>query len=95
MIIFSPCAICERCIVDGDVVVRIEEGDRRGWVHATCTKEGLKRWLRKGRPYGDPLAWERAEKPVWRPDASDGRAWAHIHQEEGTLMPDERRVRSP
>lgn len=94
MLVCSPCVVCEQEIADGDVAVRIGEGDRQGWAHAVCTAEGVRRWLREGRPGADPLAWERSERPRWRPDPADGRAWVHVHPDAGTLPPSERRIES-
>lgn len=88
--ICSPCVICAEPIQDGDVLARIEQGDRQGWAHGPCTKDGVERWLREGRPGEGPLAWDRAERPRWRPD--DGRAWVHLHHAEGTLPPGQGRL---
>lgn len=89
--ICSPCVICEEEIRDGDVLARVE-GDRTGWAHITCTKDGVTRWVREGRPGDGPLSWDRETRPTWRIDRPDGRPYRHLHKSEGTLMPHERRL---
>lgn len=63
----QPCVVCEEPVKFGsDVAVRIEDGERDGWAHVTCTRHGVERWCRHNRPFGDPLTWERTVKPAWR-----------------------------
>lgn len=58
------CTHCGHWLVQGrDVMVQIDGVD---WVHVTCTKHGVERWCREGRPHGDPLVWDRLEEPRWQ-----------------------------
>lgn len=59
----TQCAHCFRSIKTHDVRVEVEPGE---WVHVTCSKQGVVRWLRANRPYGDPLKWMRMDDPRWQ-----------------------------
>lgn len=59
-------------------------GDERT-VHRACTKEGVERWCRLGRPYGSPLEASRSSgwswtdaRPVAGPD--DAGYWLEIDE---------------
>lgn len=62
------CLCCGRSIEDRDVLVQAPhpESGHPIWVHVTCTKHGIERWLRENRPGNSPLEWARSERPTWR-----------------------------
>lgn len=35
------------------------------WVHISCTKDGVERWCRAGRPGSSPLSWVRSNGLNW------------------------------
>jgi hypothetical protein len=35
------------------------------WVHIACTGDGVRRWIREGRPGENPLQWVRSEDLSW------------------------------
>lgn len=37
----------------------------RYWIHVGCTKDGVERWCRVGRPEGSPLEWTRSQGLNW------------------------------
>ena len=37
----------------------------RYWIHVGCTKDGVERWCRAGRPAGSPLKWIRSQGLNW------------------------------
>lgn len=65
----GPCHVCGASAELADIVVRL--GDGR-WAHLPCTREGVRRWCREGRPEGGPLEWDRTALPRWHAgDAAD------------------------
>lgn len=43
----------------------IEAAGFRYWVHIACTKDGVERWCRVGRPGSSPLDWTRTQGLNW------------------------------
>lgn len=68
------CHICTEDVLASDVtsIVTTHSGGLRV-VHKACTKEGVERWCREGRPHRTPLLADRAEQWVWarRPPAAE------------------------
>lgn len=68
------CHICTEDVLPSDVssIVKTRSGGLRV-VHKACTKEGVERWCREGRPHRTPLLADRAERWVWarRPAADE------------------------
>lgn len=77
------CAVCGRAIKEGDVASFVDRGlgadAPTGWCHITCTKDGVERWVREGRPDGDPLVWDRTERPTWRHEPASARPFRDRH----------------
>lgn len=59
------CSICGGDFLPGDVIETRQEPDGPRHYHRACTKEGVERWIRDGRPYDSPLLYDRAERLRW------------------------------
>lgn len=72
------CAVCGRAIEKLDIaVLRACWRGSGNWRHLMCTRQGVDRWVREGRPGDGPLEWDRTERPAWWWDETCGTWWTH------------------